>query len=94
MIPKKIPKNWKLSQIVWIMVNYHSFDINEAVKFIGKTKYAIYEMKRKLGYYSVPNWNKEQEFFLLNNGCEATAVLTNKSINSCRIKLCRLRKNQ
>jgi hypothetical protein len=76
------------------MVNYHSFDIDEAVKFIGKSKDSIYEMKRKLGLLTVPNWNKEQEKFLVENGCEATALLTNKSINSCRIKLCRLRKNQ
>ena len=76
------------------MVNYHSFDINEAVKFIGKSEDAIYEMKRKLGFLSIPNWNKEQEEFLLKNGCKATAILTNKTLNSCRIKLYRLRKKQ
>lgn len=62
--------------------------------FICKSKSAIYEMKRKLGYLSVPNWNKEQEEYLLNNGCQATAILTNKSINSCRTKLYRLREKQ
>lgn len=76
------------------MVNNNYFNINEAVKFIGKSKSAIYEMKRKLDYLTVPNWDKEQEEYLLKNGCEATALLTNKSLNSCRIKLCRLRKKQ
>ena len=76
------------------MVNCQSFDINEAVDFIGKRPKCIYEMKRKLGLLTYPNWTKKQEKYLLENGCEATATLTNKTLNSCRIKLCRLRKNQ
>jgi hypothetical protein len=76
------------------MVNYHAFDINKAVKYIGKSKKAIYEMKRRLGYISIPNWTKKQEAYLLKYGCKATSLLTNKTLNSCRVKLSRLLKNQ
>ena len=87
-----MPKNWKLSQLIWLQVNYLSFDIDKAVAFIGKSKTSIYEMKRKIGCISVNNWTIEQEKYLIENGAKSTSLLTNKSLNSCRIKLSRLTK--
>lgn len=91
-LPEKIPRNWKLSQVMYLITNCNHFDIKKAVEFIGKSQDTIYEMKRRLEYYTCENWTKEQEIFLLENGIEETSLLTNRTLNACRIKKLRLQR--
>jgi hypothetical protein len=78
-----------------LLLNYHCFDIKKAVEFIGKKPKTIYEMKRRLGYLSNPNWTKKDIAILLKNGAKkASKILTNKTLNSCKIKLMRLHKKK
>ena len=51
-------------------------------------------MKRRLGLISVPNWTEEEEKYLIEHGVEEASLKFNKSINSCKIKLSRLRKKK
>jgi hypothetical protein len=84
---------WKLSQKLWLQLNYRHFDIGKARQFIKKSDKAIYQKKEKLGLLTMERWTDVQVTFLMENGSLATAEKYHKSINSCRVKKSRLCKS-